>query len=123
MGPKRLKTRQTTLQHSKNLEFNNLSRHYGIRHKNGQIWVLWAELLIKHLTTLMHGQVPIRAWILHTYDITERLMYDVNSTIVTKCLWAGTIHREMDLIRYAVEILIEFMYLPIFLMSFKLNYL
>ena len=29
MGPKRLKTRQTTLQHRKNLEFNTLIRNYG----------------------------------------------------------------------------------------------
>ena len=35
MGLDWLKTRQTTLQHKKNSEFNNLSRNYTIRQKNG----------------------------------------------------------------------------------------
>ena len=41
MELKRLKTRQTTLEHSKNSEFNNLSRNYAINPKTNQ------NLLIK----------------------------------------------------------------------------
>ena len=33
MGQKRLKTRQTTVKHSKNSEFNTLSINYGIIYK------------------------------------------------------------------------------------------
>ena len=90
MRLKRLETKHITLQHIQNLGLNELNINYGSISKNGHNWNWLAEIQFKYKCCkfcMNIEMVVVLCWF-----------------SVWMIIWlAGTIHREIGLIRYDTE--------------------
>ena len=86
MELKRIQTRQTTIQHIKNLDLNDLNINYGINYKSRQNWVNWVQLPNWVLRQFNMYMSFILSWMLQFHIDTKMLMCYIDSDVLVDFL-------------------------------------